>query len=137
MGGDTQRAASERAQKDQPAHPLRVARRVGDRDCAALRDAEQRELVELGGVDHRLQIGDQQVERRVSGLAVRQPAAARVVAMEAIARAQLVEPGAPDRGLPVLLDVGQPVRRPYERALGVEPLEHHYLPAIVGDPVDQ
>ena len=107
--------ARERAEQHEVADALGMARGVGDRDRAALRDAEQREPVELGGVDDGLEIRDQDVERGVGRVAVRQAAAARVVAMEAVALAERVEPGTPHRRLPVDVDVGQPVGGPDER----------------------
>ena len=110
-----QRAARERPQQHQVADALGVPNGVGDRDRAPLRRAEQRELVELGGVDDRLEIADEHVERGVGRVVIRQAAPARVVAIETKARADRVEPGAPHRRLPVDVDVGEPVRRAHQR----------------------
>ena len=61
------------------------------------------------------EIRDQQIEGDVGRFACRQPAPARVVAVEPIAAAERVEPRAPHRRLPVALDVRQPVRGAHER----------------------
>ena len=97
------------------AHALGVLDRVRDRQRAALRRPEQRELIELRGIDDRLEVGHEHVERGVGRLALGQAAPARVVAVEAVAGAQRVEPGAPHGRLPVLADVREPVGRAHER----------------------
>jgi hypothetical protein len=88
---------------------------ISDRDRATLRRAEQGELVELGGVDHGLEISYQHVERGVGRVVIRQAAPARVVPIETQALADRVEPGAPHRRLPVDIDVREPVRRAHQR----------------------
>jgi hypothetical protein len=47
--------------------------RIGDRDCATLRDAEQREPFDAGGVDHRFEVVYELLERNFLNIAVRQP----------------------------------------------------------------
>src|SRR5262249_20091130 len=70
---------------------------------------------ELRGVDDRLEVLYQLVERRVGRFAVREAAPARVVAMETVAGAEGVEPRTPHRRLPVAIDVGEPVGGSDER----------------------
>ena len=72
---------------------LGMANRVRDRDGAALRNAEKGEAVEPGGVDHRLEIGDEGLERYGLHVAVGQAVAAHVVADERVlARKLAIEP---------------------------------------------
>jgi hypothetical protein len=102
------------------ADALRVAGCIRDRDACALRDTEQRELLRSDPVDDRLQVAEPTLELepvRVD-LAIGEPAAALVVADD---RAELAQPGqpmTPDRTLPVMLDVREPVRRLDERRSG-------------------
>ena len=68
------------AVEDQPGDPLGVACGVLDGDRAALRHREQREALEPGVVDDRLEVGDPQLEGVVGDVAVGQAVAALVEA---------------------------------------------------------
>ena len=114
------------------ADALRVTGGVSDRQRAPLRRPEQREPLQPGRVDDGLEIGDEHVERGIGGFAIREAAAAGVVAIEPVARAERVEPGPPHRRLPVLADVGQPVGRLHERNPGAVAVDGVREPRAVG-----
>jgi SAM-dependent methyltransferase len=57
----------------EPRHPLGVARRIGDRNGDALRDAEQREALETERVHHRLEILHEALEGNVGDAPIGQP----------------------------------------------------------------
>lgn len=61
-------------------HPLWVPDRVADADRAALGDAEQGEPVQPGRIHNDLQVTDERVQGELVRMAVRQAAAALVVA---------------------------------------------------------
>jgi hypothetical protein len=113
-----QPAAHVGAAEDDLLDALGVTARILDGDGPALREREQRELIQAGGVDHRFQVGHERVQVELARIGIRQPAAALVVAKDREAAAQLLEPVAPDRALPVVLEVGQPVRDLDERRSG-------------------
>ena len=52
------------SEKNQMRNALRMSDRVGDRNRAALRYAEQRETVDAGGVDHRFEVVHESLEDR-------------------------------------------------------------------------
>ena len=103
------------AHQDQVAHPLRVSVGVGHGHRAALRQAQQREAVEVEGIDDPLQIVDEGVEGPLLDVVVRQPAAALVVADQRPGSGQALEPVAPHGAVPVVVEVGDPVGRPHQR----------------------
>src|SRR3954469_12782297 len=63
-------AAGVSAVEDETAHAVGVAYRVGDRDCRPLRDPEQGEPVDAGGVHNGLEVRHRALEREVGHLAV-------------------------------------------------------------------
>jgi hypothetical protein len=73
------------------AHPLGVTNRIRDRDGAAMGGAEQRKPIELGGVNNRFKVSHQHIKRGLGRFAVRETAAARVVAMKTVAVAERIE----------------------------------------------
>jgi len=83
------RACSDPACSRRRGHPLGVAHRVGDGDRTPLGDPEQREPRDPRGVDYRLQIAHEGVERDLVGGPVRQPVAAGVVPDELMVLRQL------------------------------------------------
>ena len=104
-------AARVAAVEDQARDALRVPHRVGDARRRALRDSEQRErLARRGRFDDLLQVVDPALEGEVGDVPVRHPAAALVVADEAEVPAEEADPVAPDRALPLELEMGEPVR---------------------------
>ena len=94
---------------------LRMSHGVLDAGCAALRDAEQREAIQVRSRDDRFEVGDLRLVRQIFGVPVRQAAAARVEADQLAAGREEAEPVPPHRALPVELQVRQPVRRLDER----------------------
>src|SRR5262249_4772930 len=96
-------------------HSLRVTDREGDCDLSALREAEQRKPVDISSIDDRLEVGDPRLERKVLDLPVGEPCPALVVADDLVCLTELFQPGAPERALPVELEVREPVRRLDER----------------------
>ena len=95
-------AARVAAVEDEVGDPLGMPRRVGHRDRRALRDAEQREALQARRVDDGLEVADPGVDGGSPTLAVRQPAAALVVADDGVAlaragRASGARPGSPSR----------------------------------------
>ena len=99
------------ARQHQVRDPLRVARRELDRDRRALRDAEQGDALDAEDVDDGLEVEHPALEADFRHDPVRQAAAALVVAHEVAALRQVLEQVAPDRALPVVLEVRQPGRR--------------------------
>ncbi len=84
--------------------------RVGHRHSSALRHAEQRKAFQTEIVDDRLEVLKPRVERVVSDVMVGQPAAALVVPYERVSPSQVDEPMAPHGALPVVVEMGDPVR---------------------------
>ena len=104
-------AFGERAVEDQVAHPLRMTSGIGHRHGAALRDPEQGEPLQACCVDDSLEVADQRLERDVLHVPVRHPRGALVVVHQPVAHRQVTQEVAPDDALPVMAEVGQPVRR--------------------------
>src|SRR5262249_17616390 len=84
---------------------------IGHADRSPLRNSEQDErLLRVGRRDHGLQILDPALEGKVADVQVGHPAPALVVAHEAEVFAEEANPVPPDRALPFVLEVRQPVR---------------------------
>jgi len=96
-------------------HPLRVPGGERDGHRIALRHAEEREALQSGVLNDRLEIGDPGLQRHVVHVAVREPATALVVPEQRVPLAQLRESVAPDRALPVELQTREPCRRAHQR----------------------
>ena len=94
---------------------VRVSCRVRDGDRGRLGDAEQRESFQARRIDDRLEIADPHVDRRIADVGVREPAASLVIADDGVPIAELLQPMAPDRALPVELQMSQPGRDPHQR----------------------
>ena len=101
--------------EDEPGEPFGMPRRVHERHRGSLRDAEQREALETRRRDDGLEIRDPRLDGEIAELAVGQAASALVVPDDRVAVPQLGQPVAPDRALPVEVEVRQPRRRPHER----------------------
>ena len=91
------------------ADSLRMADRIRNRDGGALADAEKRESLQLERVHHRLEVPDPGVHRHLARRPVGQPATALVVPDEGMVACELAEPVAPDRAVPVELEMVEPV----------------------------
>ncbi len=94
------------------AHSFRMARSVSDRDRSSVRDPEKSEPFQAGRVANSLEIADPRVQRELPDVTIRQPAAALVVANDGIGPSELVQPMAPNRAVPIELEVRKPRRRP-------------------------
>ena len=108
-------AARVAAVEDEAGDPLGMTSGVDQRDRRALRDAEQREAVDARRVDDGLEVGDPGVDGELAELAIGEPAPSLVVADERVAVAQLGQPVAPHRALPVEVQMRQPRRHPHDR----------------------
>lgn len=100
---------------DQVADAVRMARCVGDGHGRSLRHPEQGHSVHPGGIDDRREVTDPSVEIQRPRIAVRQPAAAVVVANDGEALPKLGQPWTPDEALPVMLEVRHPRADPHQR----------------------
>src|SRR5262249_965892 len=90
---------------DSPGIPYRVL----DRDGATLRYSEQRKPIESGCCNHRFQIADIGVERNALDIPVRQTVAARIVSDKAAISSEPAKHVTPDRTVPVVLEMVEPV----------------------------
>ncbi len=72
-------------------------------------------LLEAEVVDDRLEVFDQRVEREVPDVVVGKAVAALVVAHQRAVPREVDEPVPPHRALPVVVEMGDPVRGAYER----------------------
>ena len=103
-------AARVPAVEDEAGDAFGVPYRVDDRLRRPLRDPEERErLGRAGRRHHRLQVLDRALERGRAHVPVAHAAAALVVADEPEMLGEKVDPMAPDRALPLVLEVRQPV----------------------------
>jgi hypothetical protein len=118
VGRRVAQRSGEAAVEHQLADPLRIADRVCDRHRAALGHPHQREPVEPGGVDDRLQIADPRLQTEVGDLPVRQPVPALVVAHHRRDRSHRRQEVPPYRALPVILEMAEPARRYDQRRAG-------------------
>jgi hypothetical protein len=93
------------------AHPLRVADGVRDCDRSALRDAEEGKSLEPNHVHHGLEVAHPALERQIGRVPVTEPAAALVIPDDRAAGGELHQERTPDRALPVVFQVAEPVGR--------------------------
>src|SRR6185437_11443804 len=94
---------------------VRMPCRIRDGDRGRLGDAEQRESLQAHRIDDRLEIADPHVDRWIADVRVREPAASLVIADDGVAVAELLEPMAPHRALPLQLEMTEPGCDPDER----------------------
>ena len=92
-----------------------MARRIRDRDGPALREAEDREMLEPELVDDGLEVPTMRLEREVVDVVIGEAVAPLVVAHECATLREADEPMPPHRALPVVVEVGDPVRGTHER----------------------
>ena len=85
------RRPREAAVEDELADALGMPHRIGDRERAALRDAEQREALEPRRVDHAFEIAHEGLERDVVDVPVGQAVAARVIADQPVLGGERVQ----------------------------------------------
>ena len=110
----------EGAEEDQAPDSVGMSRRVGDGDRSTLGDAQEDESVEVRGVDHGLQIGHPGFEGEVLDVPVGESATPFVVTDQPVAAGQLPPPVPPDRALPVVVEMVEPVGRLDQRRSGTD-----------------
>ena len=103
--------------KHQAGNLFRVPRGICYGDCAALRHAEKRELLEALRLDDGLEVIDPRLERRARRRPVGQAAAPLVIANEGVISRQFLEPMRPHRTTRIVLGMAEPVRGSQERRL--------------------
>ena len=86
-----------------------MAHGIGDCDRRALRNAEERRALRPDGFDHGFEVAHKRRERDVGHVAISQTVAAPVIADQAAAVRQMLQQRRPDRALPVIFDVGEPI----------------------------
>ena len=84
--------------------------RIRHGDGRAARHPEQREPLQPGRGQDRLEIADARLEREIIDGPIGHPEAALVVADDRRDLAELIEEVPPDRALPVVLEVAEPAR---------------------------
>src|SRR5262249_41411976 len=135
------RAARVGPVEQQPGDTLGVPDRVGHAHRGPLRNAEQGERrLDPGRVHDRLQVLHPILEGHVAHGAVRHPASALVVAQEPEVPGEEADPMPPDRALPLVFEVGQPVRGLDHNGAGARfgPRETEAVPgAEIADPLSR
>ena len=120
--------------EQQPADPIGMPGRVGDRDRSALRHGHEGEPVEPGVVDDRLEIADARLEREVVTSQSDSPYPRSSYRMTVANSAEVGKEVAPDRALPVELEVAEPARRDDQRRAGA--VDRIRDPHAVGGPAE-
>src|SRR5437868_2156775 len=100
------------------ADALRMTGGVSHRDHASACVADQNEPLERKVVDDRLEVFDVPLKRELDPFAVGKPAASPVVPNERVSPREEREPRAPDRAVPIELEMAHPVAEPYQRGTG-------------------
>src|SRR5215813_3782081 len=101
--------------EDEVAHPLGMLGRVLDRGRAASAGTDQGEAPERGRVDYALEIAHARLERKIADVAVRQSAAADVMAQDLVFTGKNIKPRTPGKTTPLVFEVGDPGRRHHQR----------------------
>jgi len=109
------------AVKDQMGHAFGVAYGIGDRYRATLRDAEQREALDAGGIDDGFQVAHEGLEGTLLDLAVGKAVAAGVVADQRMIPRELAIEMPPDRAFEVEFEMGHPVPGLDQRRSSTDP----------------
>src|SRR5438309_72667 len=97
--------------QNQVTDPLRVSDGIDDRDRTSLRNSEQRKAIQLGGFDHAFEILFKSFERYIVDVPIGESVAAFVVADKLMMRCESVQQTAPNRALPIIFEVIEPVGR--------------------------
>ncbi len=95
---------------DEMPHPPGMTHRISDGDRRALADRQQVEAFELEAIGDAFEVVDEGLERQVGRIPVAEAVAALVVADERAAARELLDPVPPQRAVPVVLDMVEPVR---------------------------
>ena len=98
-------AMRERTVQHQVRDAFGVADGVLDRNGASLRDADQREAVDVCRFHHRFEVGYLRGQGQIGHVPVRETAATGVVADEPMSAREKAEPVTPHRALPIELEV--------------------------------
>ena len=102
-------SAREAAVENQPTDALRDCAPHRRLNRAALRHCEQRKALQAVRLDDAFEIADEGIERDVVHLPVRQPVAAGVIADQPMLGRKRMQKVAPDRTLPVVFEMVEPV----------------------------
>src|SRR5262245_12062419 len=94
---------------------LRMACRVGDGDHATLAQTDQREAAKLERIDNRLKVRHHGIEGKIGHVAIGKTRASRVVTDQHSPFDQGLGPMAPDRIVPIELEVREPVVNAHQR----------------------
>jgi hypothetical protein len=86
-----------------------MADSISDGHRRALADSEQVEALQAGGIDHAGQIVDERIEADFRRVPVGHAVGALVVANQAMPIQELAHPVPPQRALPVMLEVVEPI----------------------------
>src|SRR5260221_5287483 len=100
------------ATQDEGADALRVPDGVGDADRRPLRHPQKHESIEPEVVDERLEVADHGLERQVRYVPIREAGPPLVIPDQRSVTRQLGEKVAPNRAVPVELEVAQPMSSP-------------------------
>ena len=112
------RDAADGAVEHEPRDGLWMGDRKGQRDRGAAGHAEEREPLEAGGLHDRLEVAETRLEAEVVDVPIGHAEAALVVADDRGDRPERLEEVAPDRALPVVLEMAQPTRGDDQRRAG-------------------
>jgi hypothetical protein len=88
---------------------------IRNRHGAALRESEQRETVEPGGVGDRFHIAYPGIEGNLVNVPVRQAITARIVSDKGVILGKSKEEMLKNRQLPIIFEMTEPMRRPQQR----------------------
>src|SRR5215510_1757121 len=97
------------AKQDQMTNTLRMTNGVDNRNRAPLGNAKQREAVQAGRFDNAFEIMHKSFERDIVDVPIGKPVAAFVVTDQSMLSGKLAEEIAPDRTLPVVFEMVEPV----------------------------
>ena len=93
-------------------HPLRMARRIGNRYGAALGDSEQIKPLEPGGIDDGFQVAHKGVQGYFVDVPIRQAHAPSVVAEQRMVTRQIAPKMTPNRAFQVFFQMRHPIAGP-------------------------
>src|SRR5262249_58897167 len=88
-----------------------MAHRIVNGYSSSLRDPHKRELPRSSGFDHGLKIADPGAHRDVIGFPAGEPVGALIVTNDGVPAREFGDPVAPDRAVPFVFQMIEPVRR--------------------------
>src|SRR5215813_5071963 len=97
------------------AHSFRMANRIDHPRATLAQHSKKNKTLKTGGLDNCLQVFGVLFEGEFDALAIRQTAAAPVVANDAMAPRHPGQPGTPDRTFPIEFEMAYPMSDPHQR----------------------